>query len=192
MTIRKKKLPADTMGEKQKKSSIDEVVEELKEEIIEEPVAQPDGEPTSSEEITKILRTVDETTNVSKEIFMKVEFDFDSDIINPVSYSILDKLGTALRNFDAKENTLLIYGHSDSDGPSKYNLDLSERRASSVKQYLIDHFEYKLLDIQSKGFGEFQPLFPNTSEMNKMKNRRVEIMMKYDNNRQSDEGINTP
>ena len=135
-------------------------------------------EPKTSAEMTQILSAVDDTTKTSKEIYMKVEFDFDSDVIKPVSFDILNELGQALLNFDNKENTLLINGHTDSDGPEVYNMDLSKRRANSVKAYILDHFSLKDLNLEAKGFGEEKPLLPNTSVFNKSRNRRVEIMMR--------------
>ncbi|MBU0995848.1 MAG: discoidin domain-containing protein [Proteobacteria bacterium] len=139
-------------------------------------------EPKTSAEMTQILNTVDETTKTSREIYMKVEFDFDSAVIKPMSYDILNELGQALLNFDTKDNTLLINGHTDSDGPDDYNMDLSKRRANSVKAYIFDHFSLKSLNVETKGFGEEQPLLPNTSSYNKSRNRRVEIMMKHGDN----------
>ena len=128
--------------------------------------------------MTEILGAVDSGTNTSKEIYMKVEFDFDSDVIKPVSFDILNELGQALLNFDNKENTLLINGHTDSDGPEVYNVDLSKRRANAVKKYILDHFSLKDINLETKGYGESKPLLPNTSEFNKSRNRRVEIMMR--------------
>lgn len=174
---------------KKRKEPVKEVIEKP---VVKEPEVDDFEKVKSSDEITKIFNTVDETTNVSKEIFMKIEFDFDSDIIKPVSFGALNELGVALLNFDFHNNTLLIYGHADSDGPSKYNLDLSDRRAKSVRKYILEHFEIKFLDIKTQGFGEFKPLLPNTTAYNKMKNRRVEIMMKYDNNRKTAEGEEVP
>ena len=136
-------------------------------------------EPKTSQEMAHILNTVDETTRTSKEIYMKVEFDFDSAVIKSVSYGILNELGEALLSFNSSKNTLLVHGHADSDGPRDYNQRLSERRAESVKLYLLDHFNLQSLNVESRGFGEDRPLLPNTSEYNKERNRRVEIIMKH-------------
>ena len=136
-------------------------------------------EPKTSQEMAHILNTVDETTKTSKEIYMKVEFDFDSAVIKSVSYGILNELGEALLTFNSPKNTLLVHGHADSDGPRDYNQKLSERRAESVKIYLLDHFNLQALKVKAKGFGEDRPLLPNTSEYNKERNRRVEIIMQH-------------
>lgn len=67
-----------------------------------------------------------------------------------------------------------ISGHTDSDGPEEANMQLSERRAVSVAQYLqdkgIDGARFTVI-----GRGESQPLLPNTSAKNKWKNRRIEF-----------------
>lgn len=67
-----------------------------------------------------------------------------------------------------------VDGHTDSDGPAAYNQALSERRAASVRDYLVsrgldaDRFEVK-------GFGESKPIVANDSAANKRRNRRVEL-----------------
>lgn len=137
-------------------------------------------EPRSSQDMKSILSTVDDNSNISKEIYMKIEFDFDSAVIQSVSYPLLDELGRALPDFNNGKHTLLIHGHADSDGDADYNMALSQKRADSVKTYLLDHFDLRSLKMEAKGFGEEQPLVPNTSEANKMRNRRVEIRMQYD------------
>jgi outer membrane protein OmpA-like peptidoglycan-associated protein len=69
-----------------------------------------------------------------------------------------------------------ISGHTDNVGTDEYNLDLSERRAKSVQQYLLD----RGIDgtrIRSKGFGESKPVADNLTEAGRQKNRRVECVV---------------
>lgn len=71
--------------------------------------------------------------------------------------------------------TLNIEGHTDSAGAAKYNLDLSERRASVVADEFKMELEGEEIEITSKGFGEESPLVPNTTPEGKAQNRRVEV-----------------
>ncbi len=101
-------------------------------------------------------------------------FDVNSDVIKPESYPIINQFGDAL-----KSNTSLkikIVGYTDSDGSDASNLDLSKKRASSVKAYLINHYSIDGNRIQTDGKGESQPVSSNDTEAGKAKNRRVEFI----------------
>ena len=69
-----------------------------------------------------------------------------------------------------------IEGHTDSDGSDVYNLKLSQSRAESVRASLIERGveDGRLLAV---GFGEQQPVAPNTTEDDKARNRRVEFII---------------
>jgi OOP family OmpA-OmpF porin len=68
-----------------------------------------------------------------------------------------------------------IDGHTDSDGSAAYNQRLSEERAKTVRDYLVNERGIEASRIEVKGFGESQPIAPNDSAANKARNRRVEI-----------------
>ncbi|WP_347374976.1 OmpA family protein [Aequorivita sp. Q41] len=86
----------------------------------------------------------------------------------------LDSLAKAIRQID--KATILIEGHTDSDGDENKNMILSENRAISVKNRLIEIFgEYEQYEFEIKPFGETKPRFPNDCKENKQQNRRVEI-----------------
>jgi outer membrane protein OmpA-like peptidoglycan-associated protein len=70
----------------------------------------------------------------------------------------------------------MIQGHTDSDGEDSKNLDLSERRANGVKNYLLSLGVAKNR-LQSKGFGETSPKVENTTPENKAKNRRTDFVI---------------
>lgn len=73
-----------------------------------------------------------------------------------------------------KDKRVALSGHTDSIGTEKYNQGLSERRAASVKNYLVK----KGVDggrITSQGFGETKPIADNKTKEGRAKNRRVEI-----------------
>lgn len=67
-----------------------------------------------------------------------------------------------------------ISGHTDSDGSDSYNQQLSQDRANSVKQWLVEH-GISGERIETVGFGEDRPIAPNDSPENKLKNRRIEF-----------------
>jgi outer membrane protein OmpA-like peptidoglycan-associated protein len=69
-----------------------------------------------------------------------------------------------------------IGGHCDWRGSDAYNLALSRRRVNSVRTYLLQHFpKLEATQFTAKGYGESQPLVPNTSPENMAQNRRVEF-----------------
>lgn len=108
------------------------------------------------------------------EINDKIFFAFDSDRILPKSYDLLDQIAAVI-----KEHTeipaIFIEGHTDSDGSDDYNLELSDRRAKSVRTYLIDIGGVATERLQAKGFGESTPIASNATEEGKAENRRVEF-----------------
>jgi len=103
-----------------------------------------------------------------------VLFDVNSTYLKEESRATLDSLSSLLKG--VRSATILVEGHTDSDGDAEYNYDLSYNRCYSVVQklkiLLMDEtpFEFKI-----KALGELAPKVPNDSEINKQLNRRVEI-----------------
>ncbi|MBA17188.1 MAG: hypothetical protein CMN73_12655 [Sphingomonas sp.] len=103
-----------------------------------------------------------------------VTFSTDSSTIQPQFRSTLDQVSSVLANY---ENTFVdVYGHTDSVGSEAYNQALSERRASSVADYLSTH-GVNSARIATRGFGETQPVASNETEEGRAANRRVEIKL---------------
>lgn len=73
------------------------------------------------------------------------------------------------------EKALTIIGHCDSDGTDQYNLELGKNRAENAKQYFIDLGLVVPINTESKG--ESEPAFPNDTEINMQKNRRVNFVI---------------
>jgi len=109
-----------------------------------------------------------------KAVTNDILFDVNSDVIKPSSYAIIDQLGDALAKNPSVR--VLIVGHTDSDGAAVHNMDLSKRRAASVKNYIMTHFPIEEARLQSDGKGATQPVAANTSDTGKAKNRRVEFV----------------
>ena len=103
-----------------------------------------------------------------------IYFDSGKDVIKPESYASVKEIADIL-----KENPALkieITGHTDSDGNDDLNLDLSGRRAISVKNYLVSQFQIDASRIQTAGKGETMPIESNATPQGKAKNRRVEFI----------------
>ena len=109
-----------------------------------------------------------------KAVTNDILFDVNSDVIRSSSYSIIDQVGDALQKNPSVK--VLIVGHTDSDGAAAHNMDLSQRRAAAVKNYITTHFSIEDARIQSDGKGATQPVAPNTTDAGKAKNRRVEFV----------------
>ncbi len=103
-----------------------------------------------------------------------VLFDFDKADLRPAAGAELDSLVIFLKKYPKTE--LGIAGHTDDVGSEEYNLDLSERRAKAVFDYLISK-GIPAARLGSKGFGESRPVADNTTEEGRQKNRRVECVL---------------
>lgn len=103
-------------------------------------------------------------------------FEFNSATIRPEYYADLDKLGRVLTQPQYAEYRLEIEGHTDSIGSEPYNQHLSERRARSVKGYLVERFAIDPQHLVVRGYGENQPIAANTTSDGRDKNRRVEAV----------------
>jgi outer membrane protein OmpA-like peptidoglycan-associated protein len=103
-------------------------------------------------------------------------FEYDSDVLQGSAVSQLQKLGTLIqRNPKA---TFTVEGYTDSFGTPEYNLDLSQRRADSVKQYLVEGMGISPAQIQTRGYGATKfRTSPNGSIDEQSSNRRVEIVV---------------
>ena len=104
----------------------------------------------------------------------KILFDSGSDKLTSSSFGFLDKVGKALESDSSLKVTII--GHTDSDGDTNSNLELSKKRAASVKAYLISKYKIAEGNLQTDGKGESKPAVDNSSAEGKAKNRRVEFV----------------
>lgn len=103
-----------------------------------------------------------------------IYFDVNKDLVKPESYGTLKEIAAVLNeNPDVK---IQILGHTDADGADAANLDLSKRRALSVKNELVNSFSIDAARIETDGNGETKPIAPNDTPSNKALNRRVEFV----------------
>lgn len=106
-------------------------------------------------------------------ILERVYFEYDKDIIRGESYPLLDEVANTIRS-NPQLGKIEVAGHTDSDGSDTYNQDLSQRRAEAVVRYLVG----KGVDaarLVGVGYGESDPVVPNSNPANKAKNRRVQF-----------------
>ncbi|HTD41930.1 MAG TPA: OmpA family protein [Mucilaginibacter sp.] len=101
-------------------------------------------------------------------------FDIDRTDVKPLAQTNLQKLAVSLKN--NPQTNILVVGHTDSTGTASHNMDLSVRRAASVRSYLInDGVDGSRLTTQGKG--ETEPIADNRTTEGRAQNRRVEIVI---------------
>jgi OOP family OmpA-OmpF porin len=103
-----------------------------------------------------------------------IYFDVNKDVVKPESYGTLKEIATILN--EVPDVKVKIVGHTDSDGADAANLDLSKRRAASVRNELVKSFGVNGDRLVTDGMGESQPVAANDTPANKALNRRVEFI----------------
>jgi OmpA-OmpF porin, OOP family len=92
----------------------------------------------------------------------------------------LDPLVLLLK--DQPRRTIYIEGHTDSSGTGSYNLELSQRRADAVRDFLVDN-GISPNRIVARGYGEADPVASNDTTSGRRENRRVEVIVPREGNR---------
>ncbi len=101
-----------------------------------------------------------------------VTFDTNSAIIRPGLYSEIDRIANILIKYP--QTVIQVEGHTDSTGPESYNMELSARRAETVKNLLVQR-GVDPSRILTMAFGESAPIASNDTDFGRAQNRRVEI-----------------
>ncbi|GAA0872895.1 hypothetical protein GCM10009117_20420 [Gangjinia marincola] len=104
-----------------------------------------------------------------------ITFDSGSAQIKPASNGTLKEIASVLNENTSKNVTII--GHTDIDGSDASNLELSKKRAASVKEYLVENFGVSQKQLSTNGKGETDPLEKGTDPASKAKNRRVEFIV---------------
>jgi outer membrane protein OmpA-like peptidoglycan-associated protein len=107
-------------------------------------------------------------------IDLEINFDYNSADISAKSLPSVQALGRALSNPDLKGSTFVVAGHTDAAGGEAYNQDLSERRADSIKRYLVDKFSIAGTDLVTVGYGKTKLKDPANPLADV--NRRVQVV----------------
>ena len=105
-----------------------------------------------------------------------VNFRVASAVLSPEAKAQLDQVATAASSL--KGYMIEVTGFASSEGGTKLNKNLSERRAQAVKDYLIEQHNIPLRRLTtSYGYGELQPVADNTTREGREQNRRVEVKL---------------
>jgi outer membrane protein OmpA-like peptidoglycan-associated protein len=150
----------------------------------------PQADPAATAAETKFVSTIrgrttrslssterEEIATIAKDkpnIDLEITFDYNSADISQKSLPAVQALGRALTNPDLKGSTFVVAGHTDAAGGDSYNQDLSERRADSIKRYLMDKYGISSADLVTVGYGKSKLKDPNQpmAEVN----RRVQVV----------------
>ena len=106
-------------------------------------------------------------------VMLDIKFEFNSANITFEAQRVLDNLGMALTSPKLKDSRFLAIGHTDSVGSANYNKNLSQKRATSVQDYLMRKFFIPRERLHTMGAGESMPQDPINPESGV--NRRVEV-----------------
>jgi outer membrane protein OmpA-like peptidoglycan-associated protein len=117
----------------------------------------------------KVIRDGDK---LRLDIPAQLTFDINRSDIRSSLFPVFNDIARVLRDYP--KTMLVIAGHTDDTGPYQYNMNLSQARAESVKQYLVAQ-NVQTIRIETQGYGPNYPVVPNTSDANRAQNRRVEI-----------------
>ncbi len=150
----------------------------------------PQADPTPSAAETKLIQSVrgratrslssterEEIATAAKDkpnIDLEITFDYNSANISAKSMASVQALGRALTSPDLKGSTFVVAGHTDAAGGEAYNQDLSERRADSIKRYLVDKYRITATDLVTVGYGKSKLKDP--SQPMAEVNRRVQVV----------------
>ena len=119
---------------------------------------------------------------VKIELDADVLFDFDKYSLRPEATESLKKVGQVVQSYP--NAPLLIEGHTDGKGTHAHNITLSENRALSVKNWLVQNAGIQAGRITTRGWGETKPVAPNTNPngsdnpAGRQKNRRVDLTLR--------------
>ncbi|MFQ5628414.1 MAG: OmpA family protein [bacterium] len=102
-------------------------------------------------------------------------FPVGKSTIEPQFFQLLTKVQDAIRKIP--NGSVIIEGHTDSQGSDRTNQILSEQRAAAVRQYLLANMSIPQNKIASVGYGESKPIASNESRQGRAQNRRIDIVI---------------
>jgi OOP family OmpA-OmpF porin len=109
-------------------------------------------------------------------IVLNVEFDTDKAVVKDEYRNEIKKVADFMKTYP--KTNAVIEGHTDNVYTAEYNQKLSEARANSVRQYLINNFGIKASRLTAVGYGLTKPIASNNTEEGRQKNRRVQAVIK--------------
>ncbi len=115
-----------------------------------------------------------ELNDKGKVVLNGIYFDTGKDTIKPESKPLLKEVATLLKNNATL--SLRIEGHTDNKGSNDSNMQLSKKRSSAIKIYLLTNFKIQSSRLSAKGLGESKPVADNSTAFGRSQNRRVELI----------------
>ena len=119
----------------------------------------------------------DRPAGLEKKIIMQLNINFNvsSVTIKSTQLNQLRQMAELMKTYP--ETTTVIEGHTDSRGSATKNLEISQRRAQSIKKYFANTFGIAPERITAEGFGETRPIASNETPEGRRKNRRVLVIL---------------
>ena len=147
-----------------------------------------DRPPLSADDLAFVKRVRGQTRSLSMDdreqmaaiatgrpkVDLEINFDYNSAEVTPKAEPQLNSLGKALTSQELAGSVIMLGGHTDAKGSDDYNQGLSERRAETVKRFLIDTYKIPAANLVTAGYGKKGPKNPN--DLYAAENRRVEIV----------------
>ena len=140
------------------------------EDLIDQLEVQPEAEPAIR---TRGIVINVPDANQGRASFNTIQFEYNSAILTTESTEQLMELGKALSHERLAGESFVIEGHADAHGDNQYNKDLSFRRATTVKDFLVDESGVAEQRLQVVGYGEERP---KTDDPFDPENRRVDVV----------------
>jgi outer membrane protein OmpA-like peptidoglycan-associated protein len=119
----------------------------------------------------------DQIATIAKQrpsVDVEIYFDYNSAALTPQAEPQLNNLGKALTSQDLAGSVVMLGGHTDAKGGEDYNQGLSERRAETVKKFLVDTYHIPAQNLISAGYGKRD--LKNATDPFAAENRRVQIV----------------
>jgi outer membrane protein OmpA-like peptidoglycan-associated protein len=107
-------------------------------------------------------------------IDLEITFDYNSAALTPNAGPQLNSLGQALTSAELNGSVIMLGGHTDAKGGEGYNQKLSERRAETVKRFLVENYRIPAANLVTAGYGKNG--LKNAADPLAPENRRVEIV----------------
>jgi len=151
-----------------------------KEEVKEEPVEQTEEVNLKDAMTRKNLERMKEDYGTSVKGYVTIElqgYELDQTVLSPKMERILDAKIDEIRKTYGDNVSIVAEGHTCDLGSEAYNMKLGQKRAEVVRAYLIKR-GYKPENVVATSKGPNVPIVPNTSEENRKKNRRVELIIR--------------
>jgi OOP family OmpA-OmpF porin len=108
-------------------------------------------------------------------VSLNIQFDINKADIRPQYHDEVAKVGDFMKKYPA--TTAVIEGYTDEVGSDDYNMQLSQRRAESVVNYLVGKFGIDSSRLSAKGYGKTNPIANNSTDIGRQKNRRINAII---------------